>query len=82
MILFARRQPNHNIGASGLAFARPLASPLDRASNAAMGTRIFPLYAAARSRCQRRSRIQQISANFRATATRAMCRLERFRTRS
>ena len=81
MILVERRQPNHNIGAFGRAFAGPLASPRDRASDAALGTRIF-LYAAARSRCQRRSRIQHISASFLATATRAMCRLDRFRTRS
>ena len=82
MILVARRQPNHNNGASGPAFAGPLASPWDRASDAADGTRGLFTYAAACARCHRRNRIQLISASFRATATRAMCRLERFRTRS
>ena len=41
MILVERRQPNHNIGASGPAFAGPFASHPDRASNAAKGTRIL-----------------------------------------
>ena len=43
----------------------------------------FPFYAAcsARVRCQCRKRFQQISANFLATATRAILALDRFRTR-
>ena len=43
----------------------------------------FALYAAwwACSRCQRRSRFQHISASLRATATRAIFALDRFRTR-
>jgi hypothetical protein len=82
MILVARRQPNHTIGASVPAFAGSLASPQDRASDAAQGTRFICFHAAACSRSHRLNRIQQISANFRPTATRAICRLERLRTRS
>jgi len=82
MILVERRQPNHNNGASGPFSRAARQSPRSGLERRQGHTSLLLLYAAARSRCQRRSRIQQISASFRATATRAMGRLERFRTRS
>ncbi len=59
-----------------------------RANGGRAGARIrfvfaFSFYVACLScvQCQCRSRFQQISASFRATATRAIFALERFRTR-
>jgi hypothetical protein len=78
------------IGRSAQSEARCRTSPHQtplRANNSRCGARhnFSPcfLYAAfsARSRCQRRSRFQQISASFLAAATRAIFALERFRTR-
>ena len=82
MILVARRRAQSPYRrCKGLVRTSLLASPLERASGDVVHALRFLAQAAAFARRHRRRRTQQMPASLRATATRAMCRLDRFRMR-